>query len=183
MQVAFRYEDYGDDNGGFIGGQAFRYAGFISDEGSVGDAPEGKAKDFGEVAILDAMANWSSPLVRIGAEWRGSDPLEFNQELVPASLREQVESGRAAEPVVRVEQVEEREDIENVQRAITSEISIKITGVEQIEISKHIEDIERGVAREDHRVAAQARERDRAQAGQPAGAAGEIPEDFKHQLS
>lgn len=28
---------YGDDRGGFIAGQVFRYAGFISDEGSVGD--------------------------------------------------------------------------------------------------------------------------------------------------
>jgi hypothetical protein len=27
---------YGDDNGGFIGGQVYRNAGFVSDEGSVG---------------------------------------------------------------------------------------------------------------------------------------------------
>jgi len=31
-------ENYGDDKGGFIAGQVFKYAGFISDEGSVGDA-------------------------------------------------------------------------------------------------------------------------------------------------
>lgn len=28
---------YGDEKGGFIGGQVFRFSGFISDEGSVGD--------------------------------------------------------------------------------------------------------------------------------------------------
>ncbi len=30
--------NYGDENGGFIAGQVFKYAGFVSDEGSVGDA-------------------------------------------------------------------------------------------------------------------------------------------------
>jgi len=30
--------NYGNENGGFIAGQVFKYAGFISDEGSVGDA-------------------------------------------------------------------------------------------------------------------------------------------------
>lgn len=30
---------YGDDKGGFIGGQVYKYTGFISEEGSVGDAP------------------------------------------------------------------------------------------------------------------------------------------------
>ncbi len=33
-------ENYGDEEGGFIAGQVFRYAGFISEEGSVGDAGE-----------------------------------------------------------------------------------------------------------------------------------------------
>jgi hypothetical protein len=28
---------YGDDKGGFIGGQVFKYAGFVSDEGTVGE--------------------------------------------------------------------------------------------------------------------------------------------------
>lgn len=35
---------YGDDRGGFIGGQVFKYAGFISAEGSVAADP-GKATD------------------------------------------------------------------------------------------------------------------------------------------
>ncbi len=30
-------ENYGDDDGGFIAGQVFKYAGFISEQGSVGD--------------------------------------------------------------------------------------------------------------------------------------------------
>ena len=32
--------NYGDENGGFIAGQVFKYAGFISDGGSVGEAGE-----------------------------------------------------------------------------------------------------------------------------------------------
>lgn len=31
---------YGDEEGGFIGGQVYRYSGFISEEGSVGVAPD-----------------------------------------------------------------------------------------------------------------------------------------------
>ena len=31
---------YGDDKGGFIAGQVFKYSGFVSAEGTVGDAPE-----------------------------------------------------------------------------------------------------------------------------------------------
>ncbi len=31
---------YGDDNGGFIAGQVFKYSGFVSEEGTVGEAPE-----------------------------------------------------------------------------------------------------------------------------------------------
>ena len=47
---------YGDDKGGFIGGQVYKYSGFISEEGSVGDPPEGdevaaKMKH-GELAIV-----------------------------------------------------------------------------------------------------------------------------------
>ncbi|MCW9013883.1 MAG: hypothetical protein OQL06_08875 [Gammaproteobacteria bacterium] len=34
---------YGDDNGGFIGGQVYKYTGFISDEGSV--APKERTSD------------------------------------------------------------------------------------------------------------------------------------------
>lgn len=48
--------NYGDDNGGFIGGQVFKYSGFISDEGSVGDVPDEAAESAkikqGEVAIV-----------------------------------------------------------------------------------------------------------------------------------
>ena len=48
--------NYGDDKGGFIGGQVYRYAGFVSSEGSVGQAPEdtdaaGKTRQ-GELAIV-----------------------------------------------------------------------------------------------------------------------------------
>jgi hypothetical protein len=33
-------ESYGDDDGGFIAGQVFKYAGFISEQGSVGEYGE-----------------------------------------------------------------------------------------------------------------------------------------------
>jgi hypothetical protein len=47
---------YGDDKGGFIAGQVYKYSGFVSAEGSVGAAPEGnetaaKIKQ-GELAIV-----------------------------------------------------------------------------------------------------------------------------------
>ena len=47
---------YGDDKGGFIAGQVYRYSGFVSAEGTVGDAPEDnetavKIKQ-GELAIV-----------------------------------------------------------------------------------------------------------------------------------
>ena len=47
---------YGDDKGGFIAGQVYKYSGFVSAEGSVGDAPDGneaaaKIKQ-GELAIV-----------------------------------------------------------------------------------------------------------------------------------
>ena len=47
---------YGDDEGGFIAGQVYKYSGFVSTEGTVGDAPEGndavaKIKQ-GELAIV-----------------------------------------------------------------------------------------------------------------------------------
>ena len=42
--------NYGDDNGGFIAGQVFKYSGFVSDEGSIGAE---SSKDPGEhVAIV-----------------------------------------------------------------------------------------------------------------------------------
>jgi hypothetical protein len=47
---------YGDDQGGFIAGQVYRYSGFVSAEGTVGEAPEdnetaAKIKQ-GELAIV-----------------------------------------------------------------------------------------------------------------------------------
>jgi len=47
---------YGDDKGGFIAGQVYRYSGFVSEEGSVGDPPAenqvaAKIKQ-GELAIV-----------------------------------------------------------------------------------------------------------------------------------
>lgn len=48
--------NYGDDNGGFIGGQVYRNAGFISDEGSVqeDDANEKKRvkQNMGDIVIV-----------------------------------------------------------------------------------------------------------------------------------
>jgi len=32
---------YGDEAGGFIAGQVYKYSGFISEEGSIGDVPDG----------------------------------------------------------------------------------------------------------------------------------------------
>ncbi len=47
---------YGNEKGGFIAGQVFKYGGFVSEEGSVGDVPEdqkaaAKIKQ-GELAIV-----------------------------------------------------------------------------------------------------------------------------------
>lgn len=48
--------NYGDDNGGFIGGQVFKNAGFISDEGSVVADDENDNKrvkqNMGDIVIL-----------------------------------------------------------------------------------------------------------------------------------
>lgn len=46
---------YGNESGGFIGGQVFKYSGFVSEEGSVGDAPKnrsGATMKPGEIAIV-----------------------------------------------------------------------------------------------------------------------------------
>ncbi|MGV6853429.1 MAG: hypothetical protein ACWA5R_14790 [bacterium] len=45
---------YGNDKGGFIAGQVYKYGGFVSDEGSVGEVPDGKNAKIkqGEVAIV-----------------------------------------------------------------------------------------------------------------------------------
>ncbi len=48
--------NYGDDSGGFIAGQVFKYAGFVSEEGSIGQAPDENATAAkikqGELAIV-----------------------------------------------------------------------------------------------------------------------------------
>ena len=46
--------NYGDDNGGFIGGQVFKNAGFISDEGSVmSDAADKRIQqNMGDIVIV-----------------------------------------------------------------------------------------------------------------------------------
>src|SRR5210317_2542427 len=47
---------YGNDEGGFIAGQVYRYSGFVSAEGTIGDAPQDNAKvakiKQGELAIV-----------------------------------------------------------------------------------------------------------------------------------
>lgn len=48
--------NYGDDNGGFIGGQVYKNAGFISDEGSVRPEEDGRTKrvqqNMGDIVIV-----------------------------------------------------------------------------------------------------------------------------------
>lgn len=45
---------YGDEKGGFIAGQVYKYGGFVSEEGSVGDVPDEKDAKIkqGEIAIV-----------------------------------------------------------------------------------------------------------------------------------
>lgn len=47
---------YGDEEGGFIAGQVYKYGGFVSEEGSVGDVPNDKKSAAkikqGELAIV-----------------------------------------------------------------------------------------------------------------------------------
>lgn len=47
---------YGNDKGGFIAGQVYKYGGFVSEEGSVGDVPDDKKSGAkikqGELAIV-----------------------------------------------------------------------------------------------------------------------------------
>ena len=52
--------NYGNDSGGFIGGQVFRNAGFISEEGSVQEDTTGSkrvAQNMGDIVIV---TYWSS---------------------------------------------------------------------------------------------------------------------------
>lgn len=46
--------NYGDDNGGFIGGQVYKNSGFVSDEGSImDDAPEKRVQqNMGDIVIV-----------------------------------------------------------------------------------------------------------------------------------
>jgi len=45
--------NYGDDHGGFIGGQVFRNAGFVSAEGSIGDkVASGAKQNMGDLVIV-----------------------------------------------------------------------------------------------------------------------------------
>ena len=47
--------NYGDDQGGFIGGQVYRNAGFISDEGTVADSapkPQRVQQNMGDIVIV-----------------------------------------------------------------------------------------------------------------------------------
>ncbi len=45
---------YGDDKGGFIAGQVYKYGGFVSDEGSIGEPPDNGTPKIaqGELAIV-----------------------------------------------------------------------------------------------------------------------------------
>lgn len=59
---------YGNDEGGFIGGQVFKYAGFISDEGSV------QPEDSGEQAA--SLADVKPAEVAIVTYWKSFDQHE-----------------------------------------------------------------------------------------------------------
>lgn len=51
---------YGDDKGGFIGGQVFRFSGFVSEEGSIGASPAaGDAASIGQ-GDLAIVTYWQS---------------------------------------------------------------------------------------------------------------------------
>ena len=44
--------NFGDDNGGFIGGQVFKNDGFISDEGSVQDPNDSSNKELTKMLVI-----------------------------------------------------------------------------------------------------------------------------------
>ncbi len=82
---------YGDDKGGFIGGQVYRFGGFVSDEGSIASAKqtedhiaivtywqsfEQHEKSHADKAFkekFDALADYASEAYEIGYEmlWQG----------------------------------------------------------------------------------------------------------------
>jgi hypothetical protein len=51
---------YGNDEGGFIGGQVFKYAGFISAQGSVGKADDEDGVSKNRAADLVIVTYWKS---------------------------------------------------------------------------------------------------------------------------
>jgi hypothetical protein len=52
--------NYGDDNGGFIGGQVYRNAGFISDEGSVQEDTSGDKRVQQNMGDIGLITYWNS---------------------------------------------------------------------------------------------------------------------------
>ncbi|MYB28285.1 MAG: HAMP domain-containing histidine kinase [Acidimicrobiaceae bacterium] len=60
--------------------------------------------DEGRRAIVERLRQTSGtfPLLRVGDEWTSADPLVFNQQTVPASLLELVESGTPAKMRARI---------------------------------------------------------------------------------
>lgn len=51
---------YGNEKGGFIGGQVYKYAGFISDEGSVGNPEQQDDKASARAADIAIVTYWKS---------------------------------------------------------------------------------------------------------------------------
>lgn len=52
--------NYGDDNGGFIGGQVYRNAGFISAEGSVGESADKEKRVQQNMGDIVIVTYWNS---------------------------------------------------------------------------------------------------------------------------
>ncbi|MCK5810978.1 MAG: hypothetical protein KAH00_07800 [Cocleimonas sp.] len=52
--------NYGDDNGGFIGGQVYRNAGFISEEGSVRESTDNDKRIQQEMGDIVIVTYWQS---------------------------------------------------------------------------------------------------------------------------
>lgn len=51
---------YGDDNGGFIGGQVYKNAGFVSDEGSLASETSGEKRISQSMGDLVIVTYWNS---------------------------------------------------------------------------------------------------------------------------
>lgn len=91
---------YGDDKGGFIGGQVYKYSGFISDEGSVGESKnteehlaivtywqsfeqhERSHADHVFKQKFDALAEYCTDTYELGYEmlWQGAPEDDAEQE-------------------------------------------------------------------------------------------------------